>query len=636
MKKYAIPVFTVLFSKSHTIWVLLILLVSVLVAGYGIIFLIPKQIEFSYASKSCIRQLVIAPDVQKFNSDTFTATYEHTLKVGTVAIASGGFCIEPKTVPTEGAAVASLAPFGGWFANKTISIHTPKAPQARTADIVGKTISTAKPLKVQLSSADIVHNYSLEIAGKITSCKQSSAELSCDIPSLKLDHGVDYAAALYQTYNKINKKLVEGKLETLEPLMMTGASITNDQTLYDAPTSFTLNFDRPVSSSTIDLFKLVGDATESIDVTTKINGSSLTVETPKLAREASYRLTLADVIADNGSSFANPVAINFKTSGGPKVASVSVSPHSVARNASIVVTFDQPIDPSTDLAKYARIEGVGSSVRKQSDTQLVFSIQGGDCTAFSVIIDKGIKGGLNTEASKESWRFNSRTICGTSWVIGTSLKGQPIVAYSFGSGSVNLLFTGGIHGSEPSGYTTMQAWVQHLQAYGDSIPANKRVVIVPNTNPDGIAAGTRNNSRNVNVDRNFPASNWASDIDTASGFIKGGGGTAPGSEPETMALINITRQLKPRVSVSFHAQGRLVGANKVGDSVTIGDRYARTVGYKNMFSNPEGVMGYSITGEYEDWMGEEMGIPAILIELPTPSGNYLSSQLTALSGILAL
>jgi len=41
-------------------------------------------------------------------------------------------------------------------------------------------------------------------------------------------------------------------------------------------------------------------------------------------------------------------------------------------------------------------------------------------------------------------------------------------------------------------------------------------------------------------------------------------------------------------------------------------------------------MGYTITGEYEDWMGEELRIPAILIELPSSAGNYLSSQLTAL------
>jgi hypothetical protein len=71
--------------------------------------------------------------------------------------------------------------------------------------------------------------------------------------------------------------------------------------------------------------------------------------------------------------------------------------------------------------------------------------------------------------------------------------------------------------------------------------------------------------------------------------------------------------------------------------VKIGNTYATTVGYGTMFYNAEDVMGgFEMSGEYEDWMGEEMGIPAILIELPTPSGNYLSSQLTALKKMLAV
>ena len=98
----------------------------------------------------------------------------------------------------------------------------------------------------------------------------------------------------------------------------------------------------------------------------------------------------------------------------------------------------------------------------------------------------------------------------------------------------------------------------------------------------------------------------------------------------------LTQQLRPRLEVSFHAQGRLVGANKFADSVAIGDMYANMVGYRTMFYNAEAVMGYSMTGEYEDWMGEKYNIPAILIELPSASGNYLSSQLAALKKMITL
>ena len=103
------------------------------------------------------------------------------------------------------------------------------------------------------------------------------------------------------------------------------------------------------------------------------------------------------------------------------------------------------------------------------------------------------------------------------------------------------------------------------------------------------------------------------------------------SEPETRAIANLTSQVNPSLEVSFHAQGRLVGANDVGSSRSVGSLYAATVGYSTMFgSAAEDAMGYGFSGQYEDWIGQKLGKPAILIELPSASGNYLSAQLTAL------
>jgi protein MpaA len=520
---------------------------------------------------------------------------------------------------------------------KTYTIQVPQAPTAHTSDLIGSTISTARPLTVKLSAADSLHTYKLAIADKTTQCTQQSAALSCDVAKLDLSQGVDYTAALYRSFKSKNEKLAEGKVTTLQPLKLTNGSLTNNQTVYDKPKEFSFSFDRPVTSVQVSLVKVIGETSEKIKTTPHKEGAVVKIQFDDLAREATYKLDLTEVIADNGSSLEDPVTYAFTTSGGPKVTSVSTGNTLVDRAASIVVKFDQPLDASVDLAKVARIEGVSGSVRRQSDTELVYAIQGGDCTPFSLVLDKGVKSGSNGEVSKDAWKFDARTICGTSWSIGSSVKGRAIVAYSFGSGASTVLFTGGMHGSEPSGYATMMAWVQYLQANAAStIPAGKRVVIVPNTNPDGIAVGSRNNSQNVNIDRNFPTANWSASIETTSGTLSTGGGTSAGSEPETAALMALTRQLRPRLEVSFHAQGRLVGANKFADSVAIGNIYSGTVGYQTMYDNAEAVMGYPMTGEYEDWMGESMNIPAILIELPTSSGNYLNSQLVALKKMLAV
>ena len=610
--------------------------VLTVVISYSLIFFIPKTVEFSYAQANCVSHLTIAPDTQRLSSSDFEATFKDTLGVGNVNLLSTKVCVEPKEAPEAGTYTATIAPFGGIVASKPLTITVPEAPTIQKSGIVGKTISTAEPLKIKLSSADAIHGYELKIADKVTDCTQALAELSCEVESLQLAQGAEYVASLYRTYKDSNEKILEGQVETLQPLVMTKASIKNDQTLYDTPTEFTFTFDQAVTRADISFVKVAGDTTEPVAFTQEVNDTTLKVLFSELDREATYKVTLDQAVAENGSSLAKAIPITFETSGGPEVDSVSVGSTSVARSARIIVTFDQPLDKSVDIAKLARVEGVAGSVSKQSDTELAFAIKGGDCTAFSLIVDKGVKSASNGEVSKEPWKFNSRTICGSSWSIGNSVQGRPIIAYSFGSGSSVIMFTGGIHGSEPSSTSTMQAWAQHLQAYGNTIPAGKRVVIVPNTNPDGIAVGSRYNSRNVNIGRNFPTKNWQASIETRNGTLPTGGGTSAGSEPETAALMALTQQLRPRLEVSFHAQGRLVGANKFADSVAIGDMYANIVGYRTMFYNAEAVMGYSMTGEYEDWMGEKYNIPAILIELPSASGNYLSSQLAALKKMITL
>ena len=176
----------------------------------------------------------------------------------------------------------------------------------------------------------------------------------------------------------------------------------------------------------------------------------------------------------------------------------------------------------------------------------------------------------------------------------------------------------------------MQDWVSSLDSNAYKIPAGRQVVVVPTLNPDGLATSTRYNAHNVNLDTNFATANWTSDIHNLSGIVVGGGGPTPMSEPETQAIASLTIRLQPRLEVSFHTQGSLVGANQRGDSTAIGNLYAASVGYTSMIGHAEQTMGYAITGEYEEWAGEQYGIPAILIELPTMTGRYFGSNQSTL------
>lgn len=634
--KYTSKLKTLYHRLPLPVWIL-IGVVVVIIISYALIYGIPKKVAFSYAGDTCARQLLLFPGSQLAKSDTFDVSIKDELKIGDFSYASTKVCLAPKHAPATGEFKASIGLLGGWFANKQFAIQVAEPPQARTSDIVGKMISPALPLQVNLSSPDTIHSYEMTIADKQTDCTAKASLVSCDIAQLELSPGSEYTAALYRSFNESNKtKVLEGKVETLLPVKMESASLAEGQTIYDMPKEFSFSFDKPIEKANVIVERKNGETKEKVEAKARFENKTVFVTlSADLARKSEYNLTIQQVIADNGSSLDAPVSINFSTSGGPKPASVSVAATGVPQSAQIIVTLDQPIKEGTDIAKVARVEGVNGSVAQRSPTELVYSIQGGLCVAFSLVLDKGIESGSNKEVS-EAWKFDARTICGTSSIIGYSSKGRAITAYYFGNGGTTILFTGGIHGTEGSSFTTMQAWVTYLMSNGYKIPADKRVVIVPNVNPDGIASGTRNSATNVNLGRNFPTANWKADIETANGILVNGGGTSAGSEPETKALMSLTSQVNPRLEVSFHSQGRLVGANKFGDSVLIGNTYAGLVGYQTMFYDAEAVMGYPMTGEYEDWMGESMGTPAILIELPSHSGNYLSSQLNALMRMLTI
>ena len=618
-------------------WISVAVLVFV-VLPYGVVFGIPKQVSFSYAGDTCVKQLSLAPSLLKQTGESgYTAQPSDGISIGSVQLFSTSLCFSPTKTPEVGKNTLTIAPFGGWFAAKQFAVTVPEAPTARTADVVGRTISTALPLRIKLTSVDTIHDYQLVISNKSATCDQEAAELTCKVSKLELAPDTAYEASLYRSFNGgAKQQVVSGDITTLLPLNMTGASVTDGKVLYDIPKDFRFTFDKPLEISDVTLKKADG---QIIELDTKREGPVLVV-TPRseLPRKADYSLVLNQVVGENGSALSAPLTYKLTTSGGPKVANISVGGSGVRQSAKILVTFDQPVAPSVDVVKLARITGVNGSVTKVSDTQFSFNITNAPlCAAFTLTVDKGVASGSNKESSEEAWNFKSRIVCGSSSIIGYSVQGRPIIAYYFGSGTSTILFTGGMHGSERSGTTTMQAWVTYLQAHAaEVIPAGKRVVVVPNTNPDAIAANSRYNANNVNIGRNFATANWKADIETSSGITVNGGGTSATSEPESKALAALTRQLKPRLEISFHSSGRLVGANKSGDSVAVGDMYAKIVGYQTMFYNAEAVMGYPMTGEYEDWMGESMGIPAILIELPSASGNYLSTQQAALVRLLSV
>src|SRR5438270_2900790 len=86
------------------------------------------------------------------------------------------------------------------------------------------------------------------------------------------------------------------------------------------------------------------------------------------------------------------------------------------------------------------------------------------------------------------------------FTIGHSVQGRPIDAYQLGqAGSARpILVVGCIHGNEPAGIAIASRLLHAKPPPGSSL------WVVPELNPDGVRAHTRQNADGVDLNRNFP------------------------------------------------------------------------------------------------------------------------------------
>lgn len=185
--------------------------------------------------------------------------------------------------------------------------------------------------------------------------------------------------------------------------------------------------------------------------------------------------------------------------------------------------------------------------------------------------------------------------------IGTSVQGRPIRMRSLGHGPRHVLFIGGIHGDEPEGaYTTAQLPDAFSQAgLGDAVT----LTIIEDANPDGRAAGTRGNANGVDVNRNFPASNF--DAGNPAN------GSTPLSQPEAVAVVAAIDRTTPNLIIVAHAWAGKQFINFDGPAREIAERFSATSGLKveasNEFAPTPGSLG--------SYAGRGRGIPLLTIEV---------------------
>jgi protein MpaA len=211
-------------------------------------------------------------------------------------------------------------------------------------------------------------------------------------------------------------------------------------------------------------------------------------------------------------------------------------------------------------------------------------------------------------------RRNRGVIRHASAVYGTSLEGIPLTVYG---PDAPLVILASIHGDEAETTVVVSDALR-------SVPAGDlRAAVILCGNPDGMVRGTRGNARGVDLNRNFPTSNWRPEPvhhktrATDARDIELSPGAQPGSEPETRALISLLERLQPRAVVTLHAALACI------DDAT-GSYLARQLAERCALPL-ETDIGYSTPGSMGTWAGER-GLTLVTWELEAASPYDLKDR----------
>jgi protein MpaA len=195
-------------------------------------------------------------------------------------------------------------------------------------------------------------------------------------------------------------------------------------------------------------------------------------------------------------------------------------------------------------------------------------------------------------------------------IIGKSVDGRPIRCdvYSGAHQHETILMLASIHGDEHVGTLLLEMLGDYLRAHPDLL-ANRRVLLVPEVNPDGVVHQQRRNAHGIDLNRNFPARNWSEKLDH---------GAKPLSEPESRAVRDLIVAYHPTRILSLHQPLNCMdydGPAKVlaEAMAAVCDLPLRKVG--------------ALDGSLGSYAGEQMNIPIVTVEFTAEASDLDHAEL---------
>ena len=167
-----------------------------------------------------------------------------------------------------------------------------------------------------------------------------------------------------------------------------------------------------------------------------------------------------------------------------------------------------------------------------------------------------------------------------------------------------ILIIGVFHGDEPEGEFLIHKLIDEIKKNPELIE-NNTILLIPCLNPDGKDLKTRTNTNGVDLNRNYPTTNWELSEKKDCYYS----GDSPASEIETKFLIQVIDEYKPDRILTLHTPYKVV--NYDGCAKELAEEISKLNGYP-----VEENIGYPTPGSFGTYCGIERNIPTITLELP--------------------
>ncbi|MCS6983593.1 MAG: DUF2817 domain-containing protein [Leptospiraceae bacterium] len=164
------------------------------------------------------------------------------------------------------------------------------------------------------------------------------------------------------------------------------------------------------------------------------------------------------------------------------------------------------------------------------------------------------------------------------------------------------LLIAGVHGNETESHAFIHDFLEEFQDSEHKLPVE--LYVLPNLNPDGFFAFTRQNANGVDLNRNMKTKDWQPGIPGDRYY----GGSYPESENETKILTRIILNFKPQLIISLHSWKPMININGPAHP------FAEAMAGKLTYPITEDV-GYPTPGSLGTFAGWERQIPTITLEI---------------------